>query len=237
MPVVLGDRDAGSVVTVRDRTELESLIRELHSVTGLIAALRAQEHEFVNRLHVVSGLLELGEQEEAVGYLAEISEYSVVQAEDLRSRIAPPVVAALLLAKVTVAAEQGTQLTVTPESHLDRPDVDPHALQTIIGNLVDNAIEALGHQPGPRQVTVHLDDRDGVHIVVTDNGPGIAEPDADRIFQDGFSTKTGDTGTRRGLGLALVHRIVRRAGGSIDVTAGPGAQFEVRLPAMAEAIR
>jgi two-component system CitB family sensor kinase len=230
MPVVLGDRDAGSVVTVRDRTEMESLIRELRSVTGLIDALRAQEHEFANRLHILSVLLTLGDHQEALSYLTEISEFSIAQAEDLRSRVGPPVVAALLLAKVTIAAEQGIHLQVTKDSHLDRPGVDPHALQTIIGNLVDNAIEALGRQPGPREVTVHLDDRDGVRIVVVDNGPGIGGPDADRVFQDGYSTKTGDSGTRRGLGLALVHRMVHRAGGSITVTPGPGARFEVRLP-------
>lgn len=230
MPVVLGDRNAGSVVTIRDRTEMESLIRELRSITGLITALRAQEHEFANRLHVLSVLLTLGDHDEALRYLTEISDFAMAQAEDLRSRVGPPVVAALLLAKVTVAAEQGIHLVITKDSHLDRPGVDPQALQTIIGNLVDNAIEALGGQSGPREITVRLDDRDGVRIVVADNGPGIEEPDADRIFQDGYSTKTADSGTRRGLGLALVHRIVHRAGGSITVTPGPGARFEIRLP-------
>jgi two-component system CitB family sensor kinase len=230
MPVALGDRDAGSVVTLRDRTEMESLIRELRSVTGLISALRAQEHEFANRLHVLSVLLTLGEHDQALGYLTEISEFSIAQAEDLRSRISPPVVAALLLAKVTIAAEQGIRVQVTEDSHLDRPDADPHALQTIIGNLVDNAVEALARQPGPREVTVHVDDHDGVRVVVADNGPGIAGPEPCRVFQDGYTTKTAETGTRRGLGLALVHRVVRRAGGTITVTAGPGAQFEVRLP-------
>lgn len=230
MPVTIGDCDAGSVVTLRDRTEMESLIRELRSVTGLITALRAQEHEFANRLHVLSVLLTLGEHDQAIGYLTEIAEFSIAQAEDLRSRISPPVVAALLLAKVTIAAEQGIRVDVTLDSHLDRPDADPHALQTIIGNLVDNAIEALARQPGPREVTVHLDDQEGVRVVVADNGPGIAGPDADRVFRDGYTTKTAETGTRRGLGLALVHRVVHRAGGTITVTSGPGARFEVRLP-------
>jgi two-component system CitB family sensor kinase len=230
MPVVLSGRDVGSVVTLRDRTEIEALIRELRSVTGLTTALRAQEHEFANRIHVVSGLLELGEQQEAASYLAEISQNSLSPAEDLRSRVAPPVVAALLVAKVTIAAEQGVQLVVTEDSHLDRPTVDPQALLTILGNLVDNAIEALSRQPAPREVTVHLDDRDGVHIVVVDTGPGIAAADLDRIFRDGYSTKTADAGARRGLGLALVHRIVHRAGGTIEVSPGPGGRFDVRLP-------
>ena len=230
MPVILSGRDVGSVVTLRDRTEIEALIRELRSVTGLTTALRAQEHEFANRIHVVSGLLELGEQQEAASYLAEISQNSLSRAEDLRSRVAPPVVAALLLAKVTIAAEQGVQLVMTEDSHLDRPTVDPQVLLTILGNLVDNAIEALSRQPAPREITVHLDDRDGVHIIVVDTGPGIAATDVDRIFQDGYSTKTADAGARRGLGLALVHRIVHRAGGTIEVSPGPGGRFDVKLP-------
>jgi two-component system CitB family sensor kinase len=236
MPVVLGGRDVGSVVTLRDRTELESLIRELRSVNGLTAALRAQEHEFANRLHVMSGLLELGEQDEAASYLAEISQHSLSRAEDLRSRVAPAAVAALLVAKATIAAEQDVRLVVTDDSHLDQPTVDPQALLTIIGNLVDNAIEAFSGQPGPREITVHLTDYDGIHIVVADTGPGIDVADLGQVFVDGYSTKTSHGGTRRGLGLALVHRIVRRAGGSIDVASDAGTRFTVRIPTPARTL-
>jgi two-component system, CitB family, sensor kinase len=231
MPVVLGGRDIGSVVTLRDRTEMEALLRELRSVTGLTAALRAQEHEYANRLHVLSGLLELGEHDEAASYLADISRNSIARAEDLRSRVAPPMVAALLVAKIAVAAEHDVRLVVSDDSRLDQPSVDPQALLTIIGNLVDNAIEALSRQPGPGEIVVCLDDREDVRIVVTDTGPGIAADDLEIIFRDGYSTRSTGGGPRRGLGLALVRRIVRRAGGTIHVSAGPGARFEVRLPA------
>src|SRR5207302_8124624 len=97
MPVRLAGRDVGSVVTLRDRTELEALLRELDSVTGLTDALRAQQHEFSNRLHVLSVLVGMGETDEAVSYLDEISAASASQAEDLRSRIAPASLSALLL--------------------------------------------------------------------------------------------------------------------------------------------
>ncbi|MEN3305787.1 MAG: two-component system, CitB family, sensor kinase [Micromonosporaceae bacterium] len=234
MPVVLGGRDVGAVVTLRDRTEMEALVRELRSVSGLTTALRAQEHEFANRLHVMSGLLEMGEQEEAASYLAEISHNSLARAEDVRARVAPPAVAALLVAKATIAAEQGVRLVVTEDSHLDQPAVDPRALLTIIGNLVDNAIEAFTLQPGPREITVQVSDHAGIDIVVTDNGPGIEATDLDDIFLDGYSTKTPDSGTRRGLGLALVHRIVHRAGGTITVSGARGTRFEVHLPAVTE---
>lgn len=235
MPVVLSGRDIGSVVTLRDRTEMEALIRELRSINGLTAALRAQEHQYANRLHVMSGLLELGEQQEAVNYLAEISRDSIAVAEHLRSRIAPSMVAALLLGKITIAAEQGVTLTITEDSRLDEPAVDIEALLTVIGNLVDNSIEALVGQPAPRTITVRLDDTDGVRISVVDTGPGVPADDLDTVFLDGYSTKTPRDGMRRGLGLALVQRIVRRAGGTITVAPGPGGRFEVRLPAPARA--
>jgi len=234
-PVALRGRSAGSVVTLRDRTELESLVRELDTVNGLTAALRAQDHEFSNRLHVITGLLELGDPAEAARYLSEISTSSMTHAEDLRSRIAPPAVAALVLAKITIGAEKGIEFSVTPDSHLDQPTESTRMLLTVIGNLVDNAFDALEGQPEPRRVDLEISDDDGeVRIVVADTGPGIAPGAVDQIFQDGFTTKTARGKMRRGLGLALVHRLVMRAGGSIVVTPGPGAHFDVRLPSARE---
>ncbi|MFD9740583.1 ATP-binding protein [Umezawaea sp. NPDC059074] len=238
MPVVLGGRDIGSVITLRDRTELEGLIRELHALTGLTTALRAQEHEFSNRLHVLAGLLGLGEYGEATRFLAEITETSPSQGDDLRTRVAPPELAALLLAKVTIAAERAVRLTVSADSHLDRPSAETSALLTVLGNLVDNAIDAAATLPGPRAVDVHLADEGGeVRIVVTDTGPGVPPDAVHEIFADGYSTKSSRGVARRGLGLALVFRLVHRAGGSIDVGSGPGARFEVRIPTSARADR
>ena len=230
MPVVLAGRHAGHVITLRDHTELEGLVRELHALTGLTTALRAQEHEFNNRLHVLSGLLGLGEPEEAIRYLAEISDASLARADDLRARIAPAELAALMLAKVTIAAERDVRLTVTPGSHLDHPATEAQTLLTVLGNLIDNAVEATTGGPEPRAVTVHVSDAgEDIHIVVTDTGPGIPREALREIFVDGYSTKTARGGMPRGLGLALVHRLVHRAGGVIDVTPGPGARFEVHL--------
>lgn len=231
MPVMLGGRDVGSVVTLRDRTEIEALVRELRAVHGLADALRAQEHEYANRLHVMSGLLELGEQEEAARYLTEISRDSLAPAEELRSRIGPPVLAALLLAKITIAAENDIRLVVTENSHLEGVDVDGPALITIVGNLIDNSIEALSGQAGSREITVRLEEADdGIHIVVSDNGPGVPPDKVADVFTDGYTTKSDSGGMRRGLGLALVHRIVRRAGGSVTLIPGTGARFDVWLP-------
>ncbi|MEA5362972.1 sensor histidine kinase [Amycolatopsis sp., V23-08] len=232
MPVRVRGRDVGSVVTLRDRTELEALLRELDSVTGLTDALRAQQHEFSNRLHVLSVLVGMGDQEEAMAYLDEISAGSTGQAEELRSRIAPASLAALLLAKITIAAERDVRLTVSEDSRLDQPA--PDALLTIVGNLVDNALDAVADTPAPREVVVRLAHDDGaIAVSVTDSGPGVPAGLAERVFQDGYTTKPSRSGLPRGLGLALVHRLVVRLGGRITVAPGPGGAFDVRLPVRA----
>lgn len=230
MPVEVAGRSTGSVVTVRDRTEVEGLVRELHAITGLSEALRAQEHDYANRLFVLTGLLEMGDYDQALAYLTQISNTQSRTAAALKGRIEPPELAALLLAKIAIAAEQGATLTVTEESHLAQPELSAHLLVTIVGNLVDNAIEALALQTGPREITVGFSDEEYISIVVTDNGPGVPPQNAQKVFADGYSTKETAHGARRGIGLAIVKRLVHRSGGVIDVKPGPGGHFEVRLP-------
>ena len=233
MPVRVRQRDTGCVVTLRDRTELEALLRELDSVNGLTTALRAQQHEFSNRLHVLSVLVEMGEYDEAAGYLSEISSTSAAQAEELRSRVRPPALAAQLLAKITVAAERGISLRVSDDSRLDHPGPDPRALLTIVGNLLDNAIEAVAETPPPRSVLVRLA-YDGptslITVTVTDSGPGITPDLTEAVFQDGYTTKAQRGRLQRGLGLALVHRLVSQLGGRIFASPGPGGSFTALIP-------
>ncbi|MFH5880014.1 ATP-binding protein [Arthrobacter sp. NA-172] len=230
MSVALAGRSIGSVVTLRDRTEVEGLVRDLRSVEGLMEALRAQEHEYANRLHVVDGLLELGDVDQARNFVSRISDTSRSLGEGLRSRIEPPELAALLLAKITVAAEQDVKIAVTDDSQLRQPFLETQALLTIVGNLLDNAVEILSDQSTPREVTIQLDDSSGVFISVTDNGPGVPAELVGKITADGFTTKEPRPGMRRGIGLALVSRIVHRAGGTMDVFPGPGGRFEIWLP-------
>jgi two-component system CitB family sensor kinase len=236
MPVLLGGRPHGSVVTLRDRTELSGLLRELDSVKGLTDALRAQQHEFSNRMHTVAGLLELGEADEALRYLTDLGGAEAEFTESLRARIASPLIVGLLLAKAAVAAERGIVLEIFEESWLGDVPAHSQALTTILGNLIDNAFDAVGGvrpaADGPGRVTVLLvEDEERIRVEVGDNGPGIAEGDLESIFVDGFSTKPASGTMRRGLGLALVHRLVQRIGGTIEASAGPGAVFRVSLPA------
>jgi two-component system, CitB family, sensor kinase len=234
MPVTVAGRKAGWVVTIRDRTEMEALLRQLDSVESITTALRAQEHEFSNRLHALSVLLELGEIDEATSYAGQLTTQASLVADDVRARIGPPVVAALLLAKMTVAAERGVQVSLHPDSRMLTGARDHTALLSVLGNLVDNAVDAVaadGSERRPREVVVQLVGTDHeVSLSVWDNGPGIPHDQLEQVFVDGYSTKEPRGGLRRGVGLALVHRLVARSGGSIVVTSQEGTRFDVRLP-------
>jgi two-component system CitB family sensor kinase len=124
-------------------------------------------------------------------------------------------------------------LAVSEDSRLREPGLGTQDLLTIVGNLLDNAVDAVSGLPGPREVTLTLDDSSGVFVSVTDSGPGVPAEAVDDVVRDGYTTKPGKAGKldlRRGIGLALVARIVRRAGGTMDVFAGPGGRFEVWIP-------
>jgi two-component system CitB family sensor kinase len=234
MPVSRDGRDLGAVVTLRDRTELEGLLRELDNVDALTDALRAQQHEFSNRMHTVAGLIELGDQEAAVRYALEVTGESAGRAEAIRERVESPELGALLLAKATVAAERGVELELTEDSRLLRTGIDANAMISIVGNLIDNAIDAAASSAGPRRVSVCLSTREElVTIRVSDTGPGVPSELAGRIFTDGFTTKSADGRRHRGIGLALVHRLVGRAGGTITMDGSGPTTFTVTLPATA----
>lgn len=226
----LGGRELGAVVSLRDRTEMSGLMRELDSVRGLTDALRAQQHEFANRMHTVTGLLELGEPEEALSYLTTTEGDQKVAVESVREKIANPQVVGLILAKTTIAAERGVTLRLADDAWLGENPPHTQALLTILGNLIDNAVDAAAGTPGAA-VGLRLTDGDRITLTVSDTGPGIPPGSAQKIFTDGFSTKPRTETRHRGLGLAIVHRLVHRIGGEIHASEGAGARFTVDLPA------
>jgi two-component system CitB family sensor kinase len=232
MPVSRDSRELGAVVTLRDRTEFEGLLRELDSVDALTDALRAQQHEFSNRMHTVAGLIELGDHDAAAHYALEVSQASGGLAEVIRERIESPELAAMLLAKTTVAAERGVKLVLSDDSRLAEGECDTATVLTVVGNLIDNAIDAAVVGAEPARVEVRLlEDGGATTIQVSDTGPGVPEDIEPLIFTDGFSTKPDDGARQRGLGLALVHRLIRRAGGTIEMEHVGGTTFTVALPA------
>jgi two-component system CitB family sensor kinase len=235
MPVTLGGRPHGAVVTLRDRTETIGLLRELDGERSLTNSLRAQQHEFSNRMHAVAGLLELGCTDEALSYVTEIRGTAAEFDNTLRTHIGAPQIVGLLLGKAAEASERGIELVIAPDTWLGDAPERIQALTTIVGNLIDNAFAALANAPAPRQVVVEIIEEPAViTATVSDNGPGVPPGAEELIFQDGYSTKPDSDQRRGGLGLALVSRLVTRLHGSIALTDGPGARFIVELPKESE---
>ncbi|MFW3168721.1 ATP-binding protein [Geodermatophilus sp. CPCC 206100] len=233
-PPQAADGSAGTVVTLRDHTDLQALTGELDSVRSFAESLRAQAHEAANRLHTTVSLVELGRTQEAVDFAIA----SLASAQRLTDRVVgsvgDPVLAALLLGKVATAHERGVLLEIDPATSVGDTGLPGGDLVTVVGNLLDNAIDAALAGDPPREVQFAAEVADGrLEIRVEDTGPGVAEADLGRVFERGWSTKDTDgapAGLGRGLGLALVAAAVTRHGGTIAVRPGPGAEFVVRLP-------
>jgi sensor histidine kinase regulating citrate/malate metabolism len=220
--------ELGTVVTLRDHTDLQSLTGELDSVRGFAESLRSQAHEATNRLHTIVSLIELGRPEQALGFAA--AEIAVAQelTDQVVGAVREPVLAALLLGKVAQASERGVELVVAANADVPEGLLPPRDLVTIVGNLLDNAIEAAVAGPPPR--AVEIDARataSELVLKVSDSGTGLSPADVTMAFRRGWSTKPDDRSIGRGLGLALVGQAVRRHGGQIDVA---DAVFTVRLP-------
>jgi two-component system CitB family sensor kinase len=222
-------RPLGTVLTLRDHTELRALTGELDSVRGLTEALRAQAHEAANRLHTVLTMVELGRTDEAV----RLATAELTLAQQLTDQVVgsldEPALAALLLGKSAQAAERGVELTVEGESTLTGEPVPVADLLTVVGNLVDNALEAVAGTEPPRRVRVLVRAGDtDVLVRVTDTGPGIPADQTGSVFARGWSTKRDG----RGIGLSLVRQVADRHGGDYAVTAAEsgGAVISVRLP-------
>ncbi|MFE6406209.1 ATP-binding protein [Streptomyces sp. NPDC057837] len=237
-PVSGGER-RGTVVTLRDVTELQSLMGELDSERGFTQALRSQAHEAANRLHTVVSLIELGRAEEAVEFATAELELAQALTDQVVAAVSEPVLAALLLGKTAQANERGVELVVSEDSSLDDgllPESLPaRDLVTILGNLIDNAVDAAQGSVRARVTVAAYTETAGgrpeLVLRVSDTGPGVDPEHTEAVFQRGFSTKPAGPGGR-GLGLALVRQAAHRHGGTLAVAEadGGGAQFEVRLP-------
>ncbi|MEU8898961.1 sensor histidine kinase [Nocardia sp. NPDC048505] len=221
-------RTLGAVVTLRDRTELVRLQDQLTENRNAADTLRAQAHEFSNRLHTIAGLIELGEYDEVARYITRVSANRDQWQAEVTARVGDPAAAALLIAKSSLAAEQGVGLRLSPASAL--PEVDASLsgdIVTVLGNLLDNALDALSG-PGWIEVEIRVHDA-AVHVVVRDSGPGVAPELAREVFRHGFTTKAA-AGGRRGLGLAITRQACVRRGGTVSVHNADGAVFTATLP-------
>ncbi len=249
-------RDLGTVMVLRDETDIEAMSRRLTAVTAMSTALRVQRHEFANRLHVVRGLVATGRVDEADSYLAGVLEQGPVAFPTVDAGLVDePYLQAFLGAKAMEAEERGVALRVGPGTLVRGILVRPEEVTTVLGNLVDNAMHAaVRGSRADRWVEVEaLDDGADLHIAVSDSGDGLAASDAGRVFQrrpddvDGAAEALAASGGADpahglGFGLPLVRDIARRDGGDVWVAdpGGPpphaeaGAVFCARLAGVVE---
>ncbi|HKP41740.1 sensor histidine kinase [Mycobacterium sp.] len=218
------DARNSEVVTIRDRTELQGALGELSSLKVLTDTLRSQAHEAANKLHTIVTMVEMGRADEAVKFATNELELSQQLVDRLSSAVGEPALVALLLGKTAQADERGIELTVTEETHLpanadDVPLTGPEMV-TVLGNLIDNAMDACDREDPWVEVTVSQDD--GTLLMrVADSGPGMDASTFEKAMQRGYSTKGSDL-EQHGLGLALVAQVVKRHNGTLtaDVTYG-----------------
>jgi two-component system CitB family sensor kinase len=230
-PATSQGRRIGMVTTMRDSTELASMQGQLSSHKSVTDTLRAQTHEFANQLHTISGLVQLGEYDSVHDFVGTLTRRRAEISDAVTQHISDPAVAALLIAKTSLAAESGVALTIATDSHLATLDAALATdVITLLGNLIDNAVD-VSEGSSEARVTVHIDDADGTTLSVTDSGPGVPEHLREEIFARGVTSKP-DVPGGRGIGLALVRLVSAQLGGTVEVTDAPsgGACFRVKLP-------
>ncbi|MBO4145861.1 MULTISPECIES: sensor histidine kinase [Kocuria] len=236
------------VLMVQDQTELSRMAGELDLVRTMAAGLRAQTHEHANRLHTVVSLLELERYPQALEFASATAQLSVRVGDTVTRHVRDPFLAALLMGKAATARERGVEFAVLTHGEIPVLAVEPSDLVSVVGNLVDNAVDAAAgvHHPGAvdgsggetPSVEVELTTSgDGrcVHVTVSDNGPGVPQDARERIFEHGVTSKH-ETGVSNGVGLHVARGIVSSWGTSIRVECDAGAVFTVDVPALHPAV-
>lgn len=222
------DEIIGVVTSFQDLTEVKEMAEELTGIKKMTNALRAQNHEFMNKLHTISGLIQLEEYDEAVDYIELISEQRQEILQILNYKIKNPYVSAILLAKYNKATEAKISLEIDSDSNLDNipKSITIDEICSVIGNLIENAIDELVKiENGAIKVSLNGDDK-GLNIRIEDNGPGINEQIRNKIFERGITTKEGN----RGIGLSIVKKIIDSAGGTINIIEQNGVIWNIYVP-------
>ena len=230
------DKILGAVITFRKKSVVEEMANQLTGFKNYATALRAQTHEFMNKMHVIMGLIDMKAYDELKNYTQEIAYNRQSEVSYIVTRLKDITLSGFILGKISRSRELDIDFSLTDESELhgdlDVPSV--HDLVLIVGNLIENAFDALKNFDGERIVNLSILDFDKeIVIVVEDSGPGMSEETIKQIYHRGFSTK-GDSG--HGFGLFLAKQSVDSLNGTISVESslGEGTVFTVRLPVKKE---
>jgi len=222
MPIWEDGRVIGAVEIMRNRTEVTRLAKDLTGVRHMVEAMRSYTHEFMNKLHVILGLLHLGQPEKAEAYIMDVTSIQRKAVGAIMSSVEDPSVAALLVGKTSHCAEMGIRMVLEEDSalHADERILPTDACVTILGNLIENAVEALNQcVPGDKRIIVSIQETaDSLLLCVEDTGPGMEPEMVQNIFNKGFSTKSAERGT----GLSMVNSVVAAYDGQVRVESEPG---------------
>lgn len=237
LPVRQGDEIIGVVASFRLRDEVDRVSRQLTRIQQYADTLRSQAHEYSNKLHTIAGLIQIGATQEALTLIgSEVLEHQTL-IHLLLDAVPDPIIAGCLLGKYNRAREMGLQLYIDPDSQMiDIPANLPRdQLVSVLGNLIDNALEAtrLHSGEGGRVQLSMTDLGQDLIFEVEDQGAGIPEADQQKIFEKGTSTKAGEA---HGYGLYLVRQFLNRWGGSVTVEnlQTSGSRFTLYLPKQSE---
>ncbi len=231
VPLLVKDEVIGAIITFRDKTEIDQLAEQLTGIEMYADTLRAQSHEFMNQLHVLLGLIKLEEYEQVSNFIAKLVDHQAYEVGTITRYIKDPVLAGFIIGKISFAREAHVELIIYCETEIPKP-ADPavtHEQITIIGNVIDNAIDNVGGKEHQSiKVTLSYID-ELLAITISDTGTGIPEELQETIFMKGVSSKEGH---HRGFGLHLVKNSVEKLGGSIDLESyeNEGTTFEIVLP-------
>ncbi|PFL14079.1 two-component system sensor histidine kinase DcuS [Bacillus cereus] len=229
VPLYVKGEIVGAIATFRDKTEIKKLAEELTGTRLYAEALRAQSHEFMNKMHVVLGLTHMKQYEELQKYVSSMVSEHQYEMGGIMKKIHSPVFAGFLLGKLSYAREKNIKLIIKEDSYL--PEIYDeriiHELITIVGNLINNSLDAVTNCE-KKQVEVGIQYGDTLIITVQDTGKGIKEDEVDALFIKGYSTK----GDNRGYGLHLVKESIQRIDGEIYVHSllGTGTTITIEIP-------
>lgn len=230
VPVLNNKRVIGAISTFRDKTEISQLMQRMDGLVNYVDALRSHSHEFMNKLHVILGLLHMKRYDKLEEYILQTAQNYQADIGALQHKIKSPIIAGFLLGKINRAGSLGVNLTLAEESLIpDNPnEAQVAVLVTVLGNLIENALDAMTAQ-GEGEISLLLHYQNGwLSGEVSDDGPGIEAQQIDAIFNKGFSTK----GENRGVGLFLARQQTENLGGTLSVESEPGVftQFFVHIP-------
>lgn len=233
MPIKVEKEFVGSVVIFQDKTDVTRMAEELTGVKAFVDALRVQNHEYMNKLHTIAGLIQLGQSEQALEYVFQVTDQQEKRSKYILDRINHYSIAGLLISKIRRGEELGIKITLHEASNLEAfpPMVNDHDFVKMLGNMIENAFDAFEHYPIEDKCVdiIIMQNHDRCQIEVSDNGKGINLKDQQYIFHKGYTTKR-EKGS--GLGLHMIKQVVTKAEGTVDVysASSKGTKLVIKLP-------